>query len=276
MGYPTNGRSGKGVVERGGITFSFNTSNGFLFPAINTFSKPSGMRKILLAIVTALNLATSYAQKTEFIVSLNSGLFSFRGESAQKTSMFYYADEDQISYNNPYGAKSGLSYGASVALKRVTKTNVLVGLDAGYEMLQSKILIHAITHSIYTSSFTPATGHTYLNSSFINIFPSGGYRFSCRNINIDLTGGLDIGFCTGAKQKTVATASNGEKYESSIDRKMISTDIRPRIQVSAYYNVIGVYAGYSMGLVNYKSDYWGGDSKAYSNMVRLGIIWRIL
>ena len=233
------------------------------------------MRKILLAIVAALSLTTSYAQKTEFSVSLNSGLFSFRGESAEKSSMFYYADEDQIRYNNPYGLKSGLSYGASISIKRVTKTNVLVGLDAGYEILQSKILIHAITHSTYSSSFTPATGHTYLNSSFINVFPSGGYRFLCRNINIDLTGGLDIGFCTDAKTKVSVEASNGEKYESTTKSKMISTDIRPRVQVSAYYKAIGVYAGYSRGLVNYKSDYWGGDSKAYSNMIRFGVTYRI-
>lgn len=233
------------------------------------------MRKTLLAIVAVLSFATSYSQKTEFSVSLNSGLFSFRGESVQEYGFFYLAAENQNSYTNPYGSKYGLSFGASIAVKRITKTKVLVGLDAGYEMLRSKTLIDYITYSVYSSSITPATGHTYLNNSFINLLPYGGYRFSCRNVNIDLTGGFDIGFCTSAREKGKVTDSNGKKYESSLDRKTINTDVRARVQLAAYYTYWGVYAGYSRGLVNYMSGYDGGVNEAYSNVIRFGITCRI-
>lgn len=231
------------------------------------------MRKTLLVIVVVLSTTMCYAQMTEFSVSLNSGLFSFRGTSTVKSSSYYISAE----YNYPlYGSKDGLSYGVSMAIKRVTNTKILVGLDAGYEMLRSKVAIDAITYAPYSSSLTPARGQTYLNNSFINLFPYSGYRFSCsNNFDIDLTGGIDFGFCTNSTEKSKVKDANGKKYKSSIDRKTINTDIRPRVQITTYYKNFGVYAGYSLGLVNYKSGYIGGTNDAYSNLIRFGLTFRL-
>ncbi|MFT3945447.1 MAG: hypothetical protein QM763_00620 [Agriterribacter sp.] len=235
------------------------------------------MRNTLTLISILFTFNASHAQKTEFNASLNSGLFSFRGESASKSSIFFIATGAENHYtNNPYGSKNGLSYGISAGIKRPAKNNLLIGLDAGYEMLRSKIIIDGISLSTYSSSIVQATGHTYLNSSFINLFPYGGYRFSCRNnFYIDLTGGFDLGFCTNSREKSTATDPNGKKYEFSINRKTINTDIRTRIQITAHYKMIGIYAGYSAGLVNYKSGYVGGVNEAYSRMLRFGTTFTI-
>src|SRR5664280_1469919 len=67
------------------------------------------MKKILIFMLTALLTATVSGQTNEFSVQLSSGLFSFGGLSATKTSTIIFT---QNSYtNNPYGRGSGFSYG---------------------------------------------------------------------------------------------------------------------------------------------------------------------
>jgi hypothetical protein len=235
------------------------------------------MQRILFTIIALCCLQVSYGQKTEFRAALNSGLFSFAGESAESVSFINYNDQTKSGYtNNPYGSKSGLGIGLSGNIKRISKKDFILGTDLGYELLRSKVRIDEI--SGYTGSSTyslDAKGKTFLNYSFINLRLFAGYRLAANKINIDFTGGLEIGYCLNAKEDGSATASDGIKYETSVDRKTIDMDIRPGIQIAANYKKAGAYIGYSFGLVNYKSGYDGGANECYARLLRFGLTYQI-
>jgi hypothetical protein len=233
------------------------------------------MKKVFFTLITVFVWTITFAQKTEFRVVMNSGLFSFTGKSAEAVSSINYAEAPNSAYtNNPYGSQQGLCYGISGNLKRVSKGNFLFGLDLGYERLRSKIAINLINGYDGISSYQyNADGRTFLNFNFINLQPFAGYRFAIKPVEFDFTGGLDLGYCLQARESGSATATNGVTYETSRDRKTISMDIRPRLQLSADYKRFGVYVGYSFGLANYKSGYIGGTNECYSRLLRFGVTW---
>jgi hypothetical protein len=239
------------------------------------------MRKTVLTLATIFALTNVFGQKTEFRLAFNSGLFSFAGKSSGSTSYINSATIGQLNKlytNNPYGSQNGLCYGVSGNVKRVTKWRFIYGVDLGYEMLRSKITINEVNDYISTSSVAfnlsyPASGKTYLNFSFINVQPFVGYRFVLKPLHFDITAGLDIGRCLQAKEKGSADASNGLTYKTSGARKTKTTDIRPRMQLSADYKKFGAYVGYSVGQVNYKSGYVGGTNESYSRILRFGVTY---
>ncbi len=235
------------------------------------------MKRILPAFICILVSATTFAQKTEFGVSLNSGLFSFNGKSAGSSSFINYSDQTKTGYtNNPYGTKKRLGYGISGFVKRISKRDLIYGIDLGYELLKSSIQINRI--SDFTGSSTSditANGKTYLKYDNINAFPFIGYRVDLEKLNLDFVGGFDFGLLLNSTEDGSALASNGITYKTSLDRKTISTDFRPRIQVATGYNNFGVYIGYSYGLTNYKSGYLGGTSEAYASIIRFGLTYKL-
>ncbi len=235
------------------------------------------MRKYLLSFFTCIVFTNAFAQKTELHFALNSGLFSFTGKASDAISSINYNETNQSGYtNNPYGTQSAISYGFSTNLKRITKRNFILGLDLGYENLRSKVTINTING--YTGSSTyqlVATGKTILSSDFINIFPSIGHRFHTNKVAIDLTGGFDIGANLKAHENGKATAVDGTVFTTGVDRHTISADVRPRIQVAAIYNKMGVYAGYSYGFLSYKAGYVGGSTECVARFVRFGITYQL-
>ena len=235
------------------------------------------MQKTFLTLLTVLFLANAFGQKTEFRIAFNSGLFSFSGQSAEKYSQINFSNSTNSGYtNNPYGSMVGLCYGLSGNLKRVAKKNLVLGLDIGHETLRSKINISTISGYTGTSTYEyTATGQTFLNYNFINLFPYIGQRFNIRKVSFDIVGGFDIAYCLKATEKGKASATNGTKYTTLVDRKTISTEIRPRIQFSADYQKIGIYIGYSYGLANYMSGYDGRTNECYARLARFGLTYRI-
>lgn len=233
------------------------------------------MQKVFLTFLTLLFLVNAFGQKTEVRMTLSSGLFSFTGQSAEATSVINYSDYTKSGYtNNPYGSEDGLCYGLSGNFKRVSKRNFIAGLDLGYEKVRSKISINGISDYTGTSTYeSNATGQTFLNYSFINLTPFMGYRFPLHTISLELTAGIDIAYCLKAREDGKATATNGTEYETSVDRKTIKIDIRPSIQISTNYKKFGLFAGYSFGLVNYKSGYIGGINECYARLFRFGITY---
>ncbi len=235
------------------------------------------MKKLILTLTSLFFLTIMYGQRTEYRVSLNSGLFSFVGESSEPTSFINFNDQTNSGYtNNPYGSKNGICYGLSGNIKRVSTRNFIFGLDLGYEILRSKVSINKISGFTGTSTYEyDASGQTFLNTNFINLNPFIGYRIPVKQINFDITGGLDFGYNLSTYEKGNATAINGTKYETSVDRKTIKWDIRPRIQISVDYKKLGLYIGYSFGLSNYMSGYIGGTNEAYSRIFRFGMTYQI-
>lgn len=228
------------------------------------------IKTIILLVV--FSLSHLYGQKTELRVSLNSGLFSFVGKSAAENSQINLYDQSNTGYtNDPYGSKNGFCYGVSLNLKRVTKSNVIYGIDFGYETLRSKVSIQ----SVYSTFQKKAAGQTFLNINSLNLNPSVGYRFNLDKLDIDLVGGFDIGYLLNTKEIGDASDEDGIEYSTSLDRNRIKYDFRPRIQISTDYKKFGLYLGYSIGLSNYLGGYIGGVNEAYSRMIRFGITYKL-
>jgi hypothetical protein len=234
------------------------------------------MRITLLACAFLLVVLSAFSQNTEVSIVLNSGLFSFTGESAEATTSINYSDQTGKGYtNNPYGSRSGLSYGLSANLKRVTKLNIIAGVDLGYEILRSRVSIAFIDGYTGTSTYRlDATGSTYLNSRCINLNPFLGYRVAVGKVNFDMTGGFDFAFLTSTEESGKATANN-LSYNTSVDRQTIKRDVRPRIQLTASYNRLGVYIGRSYGMANYMEGYVGGTNQSFARITRFGVVYKL-
>jgi hypothetical protein len=242
-----------------------------------SLSKPLPLRKIALILYGLLVISSSFGQKTELGISLNSGLFSFAGNSAAGTSFINSNAMVFPAYtNNPYGSRMGWCDGVSVDLKRVNRGRFLLGISIGYEELRSRVSLTSVAVTNQTLQYSVAAhGHTDLASRFINLFPSAGYRLMQSKLTIDLTGGLDLARCLSTRENGKAYASNGETFTTSRDRKTIAMDVRPRLQLSAAIHKTAVYVGYSYGLINYMSGYVGGVNNSYSRLLRVGLQYQL-
>lgn len=225
----------------------------------------------VLYMFTLLFPLNATAQQLEVRASLNSGFFSYRGSGATAISRI-----NGTSYtNNPYGTKGGLSYGLSLDVRKVSKSKFVFGADLGYEMLRSKVkLQYSDVIGDIASDFE---GQTYLNTSFINLFPYLGRRFELKSQGFELVAGLDVAHVLIAKEKGHARSIPTDVFdiETSTDRKNVTVDLRPRIQLSTDFNQIGAYVGYSYGLKNYTANYIGTNKETYSQMWRIGLTYRL-
>lgn len=231
------------------------------------------MKKALLGYCCLLLVFNVSAQKTNWYINANAGLFSFSGLSAVNTSFINYSSDLNITYtNNPYGAKSGFGYGLSGRVQHIYFKHFIAGIDAGYEKQSSRVLINGI------SGYTPGTtkdGHTNIDYKFINVFPFAGYRINMQKVHLDITGGVDLAYCLSAKENGSATATDGTIFTTNTDRKTITTDIRPRIQGTCSYHKAGIYIAYSHGFGNYMDGYIGGINEAYARLLRFGISYQL-
>jgi hypothetical protein len=211
------------------------------------------------------------AQKSEVRASLNSGFFYYGGNGATSVSSI-----NGTTYtNNPYGSKGALSYGLSVNLRRVSEGNFIFGADIGYEMLRSKV--NLAYNDVIGDIASDFKGQTYLNTSFINLFPYLGRRFAIKAKDFDLVAGVDVGRVLTSREKGDAKSTPTDVFhiETSRDRKNLQTDVRPRIQLSTDFDKLGLYVGYSYGLINYTGNYIGSSSDTYSRFWRMGITYRL-
>lgn len=209
------------------------------------------------------------AQQFEIRANLNSGLYSYVGPGTESVSRINSATYT----NNPYGSKGGLSYGLSFNARGVTEHHFIYGADLGYEMLRSRVkLEYQDVIGDISSSFK---GNTYLNNSFINLFPYLGGRFLVNKRTFDLVGGMDIGYILSSTEKGDAKSTDNAAFhiQTSVDRLNRKSDLRPRIQLSTEFkHGVGVYIAYSQGIRNYQEKVLGGGAHdTYSRMWRLGI-----
>ncbi len=235
---------------------------------------------LVLAAATCIPL-TSFAQKTEVFLSLNSGLFSFAGPSAVRTSQINanYQISDPLSKsvtgytNSTAGSLSGFSYGISSRIQQVTRGNFIVGAGIGYEDLRSKVLIDEVSASPTSET---ATGKSILSNRFVNASPYLGYRIKMKQVSLDLTAGLDVGYLLKSNEKGEAVTVSGQTITTNRERDWgINFDLRPKVQAAIMYQRFGVYAGYTLGLRNYYNEFDGGNFNAHSRMVRFGATYKI-
>lgn len=207
------------------------------------------MKKIYLVLCCTFSILTLYAQQNEANVLINSGFFNFSGSSANKSS-YFMKKFDYVCYTkNPYGNTPTLSYGLSFNYKRHLKSNIIFGIDFGYEILKSKVDINSIKPELTDA----AEGKINLSQNILDIFPFVGYRINLnKNNKIDFTGFIEMANLFSSREKGNATLlSNSKVYYSDNRNDKINTDFKARIQAGFYQKNLGFYIGYSYGLSNY-------------------------
>jgi len=242
----------------------------------------------LFAIGIAMQL---FAQKIEVSFGANSGLFHYSGNYATPSSSITEGPTDKQNYtNNPYGSKNGFSYGGDMQLQFVSKSGLIAGLQAGYEVLRSQVAITGyypnypyLFYNIAAPSYlTPAVkGQTYLQNQDINVNPYVGYRFLAKKIKIDLMPGVDLGFNVSTYDKGKATGTDGTVYRTDLKRTDAPTDVRLKFAVAAYYKKWGLTASYAHGLKNYVPGQTDPNNPtiaeiAHSELLRFGLIYKLL
>ncbi|MCX6257180.1 MAG: hypothetical protein NTW49_04680 [Bacteroidia bacterium] len=236
------------------------------------------MKRLLLLFALISIEQLCQAQKLEYSVHISSGLFFFDGNfSTNNSAMFVNYPPNYT--NDPYGKKSGISYSFSTQLQKITKKNMIIGLQAGYESLTSKVLINYIS-GMHDIVYGKVTGQTYLNNHFINFFPYLGHRLFIKSINIDINAGTDISFITKSREEGKAMIDIYQ-FKSNMIREHPNIDFRLRSCLTGYYKHVGLSLGYSYGLTNYAPNITSPvpdikfNYKAYARLYRFGISYRI-
>jgi len=227
------------------------------------------MKKILIIILSAVLTGTISGQTNEFSEQFSSGLFSFAGSSATKTSTLYLVGPSTI---NPYGRGSSFSYVLGLQFQRITISNFIFGLQTSYESLSSKVKVDYAEYSPHSLGFQISEGKTILTYQFLTFHPFLGKRIKLINwLTSDLTLGTDLGVYLNSREHETGTMDNGIKYDYYYALpKNPNLDIRPRIEFTNYYKKFGLTIGYSLGLTNYP----GAGLGAYSRIIRFGISYR--
>jgi hypothetical protein len=231
------------------------------------------MKKTIIFILTVLLTATISGQTNEFSEQLSSGIFSFVGSSATKTSTMILSGPYTV---NPYGRGSSFSYVLGLQFQRITISNVIFGIQTSYESLSSKVKVDYAEYNSYSLGFQISEGKTILTYQFLSFHPFIGKRIKLINwLTSDLTLGTDLGVILNNREHEKGIM-NGIKYDyfyTQPDERSI--DIRPHIEFTNYYNKFGLTIGYSLGLTNYKSTgESGAGMEAFSRMIRFGIAYR--
>ncbi|SHI54911.1 Outer membrane protein beta-barrel domain-containing protein [Hymenobacter daecheongensis DSM 21074] len=235
------------------------------------------MKKLTLFILAALAAHLSHGQQTEFSAHLTSGLAAFRGPAAaadafivgtQWNSGRYYTD-------NPYGRQPGISYGGAGQVQRIGPKKGVLGVQAGYEVLRSRVRISNVFEG-GTDAGISVKGHTALANQLINLHPFFGHRFALKALDLDLTAGPEVGWLLSSHEKGRATTTGGRTYTTHTARyRPIDVDVRARLNLTAYYRRTGLSLGYSAGLSDYRRGYVGGTNGLFSQVFRVGLAYRI-
>ena len=241
------------------------------------------MKRISIVLIVLVFSVCAFAQKTELRLALNSGLFSFGGNSTVSESYIRnYPGYDIPNYTNDvYSSKNGISYGLSFDIKRIKKSNFIFGINTGVEVLRNNINITGYYEYNFRIPepyrFHKGIGNTITTHYFINTNPFMGYRFNLNNISLDLTGSFDVSYCLRAHENGFVNYDIGayDIYTTSNDIKGINFDFRPRIQLESNLKKVGVYVGYSYGIVNYYPQNQVANPEAYSRLIRFGLSFKI-
>ena len=232
------------------------------------------MKHSFIFLLAVLFSAQLFGQTTEYSAQLTSGFFSFRGSDAQSSTFYNAGTMSPLTgyTNNPYGRQSGFSYGIALQIQRVTNWHFIYGIQAGYESLSSKVKIN----DAWTSETIPThDSKTILTNRFINLHPFIGGRMNIvKGISTDLTFGADFGFCKSSREKATLKTSYGTSTASK-DRHNPGTDTRLRVDLTNYYKHFGLTIGYSYGQTNYEAGMIGGSPEVYSQMIRLGLVFKL-
>jgi len=249
------------------------------------------MRKYLLLLLNLCACNYLFAQKIEISVQAYSGLFHYAGNGTASTSAIIQSTTPGQDYtNNPYGNKNAFSYGMGIQAQHVGKSGFIAGLQAGYEILRSKVVINDYKSDYYTiypfyglGALFPyqVKGSSFLQDQSINLSPYVGYRLKFKKTSIDLLPGVDIAFNLSSYDKGKATLTYPpstqveDTYQTNYKRPDAPTDVRIKFGGALNYKRVAFTASYAHGLINYDKNVTGGDYNAHSELIRFGIAYKL-
>ncbi|WP_430899294.1 MULTISPECIES: hypothetical protein [unclassified Paraflavitalea] len=236
------------------------------------------MRIIVFFVLSTLSLP-ALSQSMNLRVLGNSGFASFKGSgSAVATQVTNYTIgfSPTILANQYYGRNSGTSYGVELQASYTFKSNIDLGIGAGFESISTTSKVVSYTQAGIVLIVYDANGKTVLTGTYVNLNPYIGYTKSISGFKLGLKIGADFAIPQKLKAKTtyiVPTISKNEVTFTQNPEKP-SLDIRPRVQATAEYNKIILSVGYAKGLTNYQTNNANGE--AYLNYFRIGLGYTIL
>jgi hypothetical protein len=238
-------------------------------------AKEFPMKRLIPLLVAIFFLHSGHAQSSELTVHVNSGLFSFGGASAEKHSFVSIGSSARPSggTNNPYGRRSGGSYGIGLQFQRTTSVRFLFGVQIAYESLASRIDIDNVYGKV---NWTVEEGSTRLRNQFVNFYPFAGGRLEIiEKLRTDIGLGFDLGLCLSSTEHGKIKISRGEVITTLMERSKPDIDVRPRVQLTNYYGRVGLSLGYALGLTNYTSRMIGANRTNESRYARIGLSYRL-
>lgn len=232
------------------------------------------MKRILFALLFIMNVA--YAQKWECLAKVNSGLFYYGGEGAEKTSFLEYWQGDPSMYaytNNPYGRKSGFSYGVGSNIQRVTNWNFIYGLDFGFESVQSKMPLSQTDINGISWS-----GRTLLRTNFVTMSPHFGFYWNIKSVRMDLSiAGDFVKFLSKAEENVKIESAGRQIIRATDKRENPKFDSRTSYQLTAFKNKVGLSLTYAKGLNDNNFGSWaeGNGNRVFSRYLKIGLQYRL-
>ncbi|UOQ71957.1 hypothetical protein [Hymenobacter cellulosilyticus] len=234
------------------------------------------MKKFTLFFLGALAAHFSYGQRTEFSIHLNSGAAAYRGAAASSNSTIIMPTLGAGTgpyTTNAYGRRPAFSYGLAGQWQRLTGGQNLLGVQAGYDVLRSRVQITSVLDR--NSNVIQTDGHTTLTNNFINVHPFFGHRFELGSVALDLTAGPEAGYLLHSEERGEAVSGKGVSYTTKRGHAHPDVDVRGRLNLTAYYKEVGLSLGYSYGLTNYGGDVAGEANEVYSQAFRAGLSFRL-
>jgi hypothetical protein len=230
---------------------------------------------ILFVILTSFGVN---AQNTEFSLQLSSGLYRYGGKSAATNSYLFVSDlAPHYNVNAPFGKKSDLSYGIGMQAQRVTRKHFLWGFRTGYDKLSASTRIENYTSMAGNLVVTEITnGKAKLNTHVIRANPYFGYRLNLKQVRLDLTTGLNVGYIL--KSSNYVTYDNQNNvFDKKSDYTKVNTkfDFGPMAGLAVSYKRVAISAEYIHGMINYQRMMDGANPEVYSRYLRFGIGYRL-
>lgn len=233
------------------------------------------MKQYTLLFLAALGAHASYGQQTDVSIHLTSGVANFRGPGSTANSALILSQKAGTSAytNSPYGRRAVFSYGVAGQLQRVTAGQALFGVQAGYETLRSRTQVVSVVDR--TNMLVETDGRSTLTNSQLNLHGFLGRRFGVGEVALDLTAGPEVGVVLQSEENAFAVAYGGARYTTSLGHNPPELDLRGRANLTAHYQRVGLSAGYSYGLTNYRESELGSTGAAYSQVFRVGLSYRL-
>lgn len=245
------------------------------------------MNRLLITLLFSVCVFFCAGQKTEWNIKAGSGLYFFSGASAASQQTFYEDASYRKFYSNPYGKRPGLCITAGVSLQHVAVNKLLIGAEVSVQRLSANSAIDSVMINGITGAPVPpnvvhfprkmsAQGESRYKALYFSITPFAGRRFLIGNGSLNITGGLDLAFALASKEHINVEGISGS-YHKDIKEDVDPSGIDIRLRVGMDWSIkrFIVSATFAKGLLRYHKEIYGENLKAYSNLIGLGLGYRL-